>query len=756
MAHRAGVSSIERVKDFAAKGRPDVLRWMHMHDRSDLTDSLKARDKLLLSTLNIFQVRGPLRSPPQHKPSLFSLLTTLLARRYLVVMFGAPFNPFPGDSCKDIPVRQDRLLRLIKVDFSRNLKMVRGTPLQSLEQQENAILSGPEFEREIKVISERTKQSLPSLKRRASKSFYDMAANPRRAAFIVASPLVGFILRRLFSEVKPSGLDQLAPAVKEHTVVFVPMHRSHLDYILVSWILYRGNLNPPLIAAGVNLSFWPFGYIIRNLGGYFIKRNARDRLHALILKRYVTYLVKRGHSQEFFIEGGRSRSGKMLPPKLGLLGIFCDAFTKGLRKDILFVPVSIAYENVIEGHVFGDENTGRGKRKESLLSLIKARKFLLKKYGDVVVNFGKPISLKGFVNGAGNSRENQNMLERGIVHEFGLELTRKIRDQVSPSLTSLALTALSMAPRYALTSGQLVRRVRELGAMTRDLGRYSQNMPAFTPALESFMEGRDFLVQDLLRGGIVVLERLATEDVYYIPGSRRFTADFYRNSVYHFFFPISILGVLDLLEASISSEEMRQLHQLLAHEHLLPKKEVFMQQLRDLATFLEKRGDLKTARSRVEFVSRSGPAFIPQLLWATIQGYQWVYSQLSGKYDARSENGAQPKSNPEQIDYEQFLSQAQSDFRTAIHLGLMHRSEAAARSSLVAVLDSLADRQEISIEENKGQRSSIVVKCDLKEPLFFLERISTAILRHQTGSLGGSNGGIYTSQVGSAAIDLFR
>ena len=155
--------------------------------------------------------------------------------------------------------------------------------------------------------------------------------------------------------------------------------------------IYDLRLNPPLTAAGINLSFWPFGFFIRSLGGYFVKRSAKDRVYNIVLKRYVSYLIKRGHLQKFYIEGGRSRTGKMRAPKIGLLSMFVEAYWKGLRKDVAFIPVSLTYENVVEDSAYGTENTGSEKVKESWKALLGARNILKQRYGEVILRFAKPV-----------------------------------------------------------------------------------------------------------------------------------------------------------------------------------------------------------------------------------------------------------------------------------------------------------------------------------------------------------------------------
>ena len=187
----------------------------------------------------------------------------------------------------------------------------------------------------------------------------------------------------------------------------------------------------------------------------------------MLLRRYVTYLVKHGHLQEFFIEGGRSRSGRMAHPKVGLLSTMISAYMRGVRKELLFVPVSITYENVMEDEVFGDENTGRSKTKENLFSLLRARDLFGKKYGDVLIRFGQAIPLSRFVQARLNRLEVRPSDERNIVTSLAYTLTRKIREQSDISLTSLTCLSLISAAGYGRSKAQLQHHISTLCSIAK-------------------------------------------------------------------------------------------------------------------------------------------------------------------------------------------------------------------------------------------------------------------------------------------------
>jgi len=753
LAQRSGFNGLNRIDSakprpasFASEKKPN-LNWMSMHNPMALKALSPPEAPQFFCTLNIFKVRGPVRQSPQYTLGALSLLSLLVARRMLYVMVGSPVAiPRPSTL---------RLLRMIKVDFYKNLKLVRGTPLQSLETQKNIVLSGQEFESELRIIAERSQISLPEARRRAERSFYELAANPRRPLYSLLAPLARFIVQRLFSEIITTGVEDLIPAVKDHTVVLVPMHRSHLDYILVGYKLFESNLNPPLVAAGMNLRFWPIGFVLRSLGGYFVKRKGRDRLHALVLKRYVTYLVKRGHMQEFFIEGGRSRTGKMLPPKLGLLSIMLESWLKGLRKDILFVPVSITYENLIEDKVFADENIGHFKKKESLISLIRAFDIFQRKYGEAVINFGKPLSLSRFWaehspeetphnRTPDTKRLNREKAEppqpaarraradgRAVLKELGLVITHAIRNQINPSLTGLAYSALLMAPNYGLPKAQLVKTIKTLAETIMILKRAGQEIGDFTPALHSFLNGRESILGDITRGGIVQIARCLESEIFFIPPAKRLTADFYRNSLLHFFLPLSLFSLVEIMGEKISAESAARFYTTFAYDLILPPAVEFEKTLARLLEVLQHEGLLQATDHGFSFKPKACRFMIPALLQGSLESFLWVYYNLRSDHSALAEQGEGFKGAIRVFSYPKFMQALLTSFEAASYLGLVSRSEAASHSAFSSVLEALEERQIITLTESKGRISLIVLKQEFEEEMTLLARANRAIMRWQ-------------------------
>lgn len=691
----------------------DALTWVSIHDEAALEYLRTRHPQRQLVTLSLFHVRGPLRSNPRNHLSIPRLLSILAGARFMFIIFGEPLvarHPHAGPH-----TGVKHLVRRLKVDFYRNMKVIRGTPFQSFDTQAQLTLTGVDFERELAILAQRAGEPVARTRKRAFLEFHQIAANPRRPLYGLGAPVVRFMLRRLFREIRPVGLDALVPAVRDHTVVLVPMHRSHLDYLILGSTLYDANLNPPLVAAGINLAFWPVGPLIRSLGAYFVRRNARhNRIHGLVLRRYVTYLVKRGHLQEFFIEGGRSRTGKMRQPKTGILNIMIDAWTKRMRRDILFVPISLTYENVIEDSTYGDENTGKSKVKENFISLLRARKVFRHTYGEVILHFGEPISLAKFLESESERHGPPDRKQLG--RALGVTLVQRIRAQSHLSLTNLTYSALLMAPRYGLKRSELVQRVRDLAELAFAVSSTPKLSP--TPALEHFLNGREGLLNDLLRGGIVGSANVLEDQVVYIPGRKRFTADFYRNSAIHVFFNTALLALSQLMSGTINLVDATKFHPRLAYDFILPELPEFATDLTRTLHDLHLHGYVRSGPNGLEFDRSASPAFIPSLLWGTVQSYLWVLEHLT-----RS-----PLNEP--CAYQPFLAQLLDSFRAAGYVGAVTRTEAGSHSALTTVLESLQQRKLIVVSERNGKPETITVRASLREDLELFAAADQALIEH--------------------------
>lgn len=199
-------------------------------------------------------------------------------------------------------------------------------------------------------------------------------------------------------EIDAEGMAQVREAARTKRLVIVPSHKSHIDYLVISYVFYNNGLIPPHIAAGVNLSFWPLGPIFRRSGAFFLRRTfSDDPLYATLFRSYIIKLIEEGFPIEFFIEGTRSRTGKLAPPKYGMLDMIVDAFRGGNVNDLAIIPVSVGYEKIIESDSYRKELEGSEKKSENLGALLQTTSVLRSRYGRIHVDFGHPIDLGDYL-----------------------------------------------------------------------------------------------------------------------------------------------------------------------------------------------------------------------------------------------------------------------------------------------------------------------------------------------------------------------
>lgn len=269
----------------------------------------------------------------------------------------------------------------------------------------------------------------------------------------VLNRLISFLLGRLFSRINIRGTEQIQQLALTHNLVYLPCHRSHLDYILLSWLLYRHGLMVPHVVAGENLDMPFIGKLLRCGGAIFMRRSFRDDpLYTTVFRRYMILMMHRGHSIEYFIEGGRSRSGRLLSPKTGLLKMTLEAWSQDTTRPIALIPVAISYDRLVEGRSYQRELSGVGKVRENLLSTLKSLRILFQRYGEVSISFAQPIKLE---------QHTDIPLDLQVEH-LGQHVMERINDTFMPSQISLIASLLLSAAGQQMRETELAMRLEEL------------------------------------------------------------------------------------------------------------------------------------------------------------------------------------------------------------------------------------------------------------------------------------------------------
>jgi glycerol-3-phosphate O-acyltransferase len=389
-----------------------------------------------------------------------------------------------------------------------------------------------------------------------------LAAAPNPDMLRALEPVADRLVSRVFSavDVDPEGIERLREAARRGTVVLLPSHKSHVDYLVLSYVLRKNLLELPVVAAGDNLAFFPVGELLRRGGAFFIRRDVRgDRLYAAVVDAYVRRLLRDGWAIEFYIEGGRSRTGKLIAPKLGLLNLVVDTAISMDGRPVAFIPVHIGYERLMEDFELARERAGGKKERESTRSLYAVIDALGYDYGRVSVTFGAPIDLDAL-------RAEMGLTEPSMSPAKRRSITTKLADRVasgihgSARLTAGALVAMALLdmPGRGLAHPALVSRVGRLLRVAERAGAHP--VPALIHGDGRVREAavRDAAVM-FVRGGLVkehvpdaTLQRgrrtneppRSSDDVVYtVPEEGRARLDLSKNGVLHFFAERALLSM---------------------------------------------------------------------------------------------------------------------------------------------------------------------------------------------------------------------
>jgi glycerol-3-phosphate O-acyltransferase len=489
--------------------------------------------------------------------------------------------------------------------LEREFRVVLGPQLKEHSHIKQEVLDGRGLKDVFSKISQETNESPDALKSRASKMLDEIGASISFRAI----EIMGWILEKVFAriydgiEYSQEEFARVRDAARKGPLLLLPSHKSHIDYLLVSWLFFREDLMPPHIAAGQNLSFWPLGPLFRRGGAFFLRRSFKgDKLYGAVFRAYVQRLVLDGHNIEFFIEGGRSRSGKLLPPKLGLLGMVVDAFLSGTGKDLQVIPIGIVYEKVLEDKAYQKELLGGQKKSESATDVLKAGKVLGSSYGRVYLHFDEALSLREFLAERGLTETEPGdeyrttppdpERVRSAVKELGFRVSQGINQATVVSPSALVATALLTHPRRGMARSDLESRCAFLVHFLRKQNARFSRALAGEPTDETAKEGLQQAIFLFHKNNFVAIHDQGDEVIYSINTEWRPSLDYYKNNLLHHLIEPALISAA-LLRANGEmtladlSQEVKELSRLLKHEFLFRADITFDEILRRALTKMQ-------------------------------------------------------------------------------------------------------------------------------------------------------------------------
>ncbi|MES2663518.1 MAG: glycerol-3-phosphate 1-O-acyltransferase PlsB [Pseudomonadota bacterium] len=506
--------------------------------------------ELQLVPVQIFWGRSPTKenslwkivfSDTWSSPGIFrKALMILINGRETFIEFGVPIQAreiIQHD--QNIQLHMIRLDRVFRTHFRKQREALIGPDLSHRRTLVTSLLQAPSVLEAIEQVST-DERSREIAFRQALKYSDEIASDYSHAVIRAYHRILTWIWNRLYDGVEIFNIETVRKTAQTATLIYTPSHRSHIDYLLLSYVLFVNGLAPPHIAAGINLNLPIIGSLLRRGGAFFMRRSFKDNpLYAAVFNEYFNTVLSRGFPVEYFIEGGRSRSGFLLQPRKGMLSMTVQSHARDPSRKSALVPVYFGYERLFEGNSYLKELGGEKKSKETFWGFIQSLRKLKRQFGKVYVSFGEPILLQP-------STENESI----DVLRLGEKLLRRINEAgVVHRISYISLIILS-APRGCLDEKTFIQQIQlYLNLMKLKLYPGPNNCPIYQPV-------------DILNYGISmgILSRIDHElgSLIAISPTQSTQLLYFRNNVLHFIALPSIIALHLLQQPNATTHKLKQ------------------------------------------------------------------------------------------------------------------------------------------------------------------------------------------------------
>ncbi|WHP62821.1 glycerol-3-phosphate 1-O-acyltransferase PlsB [Vibrio harveyi] len=467
-----------------------------------------------------------------------------------------------------------KLARVARIHFSRQKLAASGPNLPQRQVLFARLMKSPAIEKAIEDEAQSKNISIEKARKEAHDIMDEIAADFSYGLVKNGDRILGWLWTKLYQGLHINNASTVRRLAQDgHEIVYVPCHRSHMDYLLLSYVLYHEGMVPPHIAAGINLNFFPAGPIFRRGGAFFIRRSFKgNKLYSTIFREYLSELFAKGYSVEYFSEGGRSRTGRLLQAKTGMLAMTIQAMLRGLNRPVTLVPVYIGYEHVMEVGTYAKELRGSRKEKENAgLVLRTLRK--LRNFGLGYVNFGEPIQLNQYLNEhapewtkdidrmGGSKPQWMNPVVNGLANK----MMTHINDAAATNALTLCATALLASRQRALSRDSLINQIECYLELLKN-NPYSNTSTVPTETAEELVDHAisldKFVIETDTMGDIISLDR-----------SQSILMTYYRNNIIHLFALPSLIAQMIIRQRNVTVEKIQE---NVAQIYPFLKKELFL------------------------------------------------------------------------------------------------------------------------------------------------------------------------------------
>jgi glycerol-3-phosphate O-acyltransferase len=388
----------------------------------------------------------------------------------------------------------------------------------------------------------------------------EIAANYSHVFVTLMEKVLTRVLNRLYDGIEFGHVETLQQTAEGNELVYVPCHRSHMDDLLLVYAIYQRGYAIPHIAAGLNLNLPVVGRLLRMGGAFFIRRSFRgSALYTVVFMKYLAAIMARGHSIEFFIEGGRSRTGRLLTPMTGMLSMTVRSFLREPGRPLVFMPVYFGYERILEGPTYIGELSGKPKEKESIGGLLRSLgRVFRERLGRVHVNLGEPIHLAALLDRHAPGWREQRFDDQDrppwvatVVDELAVSIMRNINAAAAVTPINLLALALLATPRQAMLESDLQRQIETLVAVLAAVP-YGERV---TVTDKTAAQVIDYGV----RLKVITRESRRSGDIVHMSPQHAVLATYYRNNVLHLFALPSLIACSFLSNSAMRIDDLQRL-----------------------------------------------------------------------------------------------------------------------------------------------------------------------------------------------------
>lgn len=529
-----------------------------------------------------------------------------LRKAFIVLLFGR--DNFVSYS-KPVSTRQmaslkgsdqqiaQKLIRVARTHFQRKRQTLSGPTLLERHTLYNSVLGADSVKQAIEDEARQKKISITKARKKARKYVDEIAADYREGLIRIGEKLLARIWNKIYDGIDIGHAERVRElAANGHEIIYVPCHRSHMDYLLLTYVIYHEGLVTPHIAAGINLNFWPAGPIFRRGGAFFLRRSfAGNKLYSSVFREYLELLFNKGYSVKYFPEGGRSRTGRLLPPKTGMLAMTLQAITKGVNRPVSIVPVYLGYEHVMEVKSYMKELKGKSKKKESPTQVFSAMR-KLKNYGHGYVNFGEPISLHSFLDkqipdwrdGVSKDDKKPKWLTPAV-NSLANEVMTRINKNAALNGTALLAFVLLSTKTHIMSRQELVKAIDDFLTLFK-ANPYSNDATFPHEEAEAIVE-RTLALNRFEQSHDHYGEMVSPKKDYSV------LLTFYRNNILHMFaLPSLVMAAIFAhknMEKSAILDLVKQLYPMLKREFFMHfSEQEALQYVETLLVYLKEKGML--------------------------------------------------------------------------------------------------------------------------------------------------------------------